>query len=142
MGPFPGLKLCEGVPQEVGAAISSVLVKADLVQEQACFLPLSPDGVPAIGALPGTANSVYVASGKSRSTFHCRARQGGSCLFTTPCMLFIILMSRSEETWWSIPSWLFSRAGGVIRVSTDGHNFCRAQLLGYFECASNRGGRG
>lgn len=49
--------------QEVGAAISTSLANSLLLKEQACFLPLSPDGTPAIGPVPGTARSLYVASG-------------------------------------------------------------------------------
>lgn len=51
--------------QEVGAAISSSLASGKLMKEQACFLPLSPDGTPAIGPVPGTAQTLYVASGHS-----------------------------------------------------------------------------
>lgn len=49
--------------QEVGAAISSSLGAGDVVKEQACFLPLSPDGTPVIGPVLGAAGSLYVASG-------------------------------------------------------------------------------
>ena len=36
-----------------------------MLKEQACFLPLSPDGTPVIGVIPGTAKSLYVAGGES-----------------------------------------------------------------------------
>ena len=54
--------------QEVGAAISSSLAAGVVQKEQACFLPLSPDGTPVIGPVPGTARSLYVASGRTCAT--------------------------------------------------------------------------
>ena len=52
----------------MGAAISSSLADGELVKAQACFLPLSPDGTPAIGPVPGTNDTLFVASGKLPST--------------------------------------------------------------------------
>ncbi len=55
--------------QEVGAAISSSLQAGVVLKEQACFLPLSPDGTPVIGPIPGTARTLYVASGELPVSF-------------------------------------------------------------------------
>lgn len=56
--------------QEVGAAISSSLEAGIVQREQACFLPLSPDGTPVIGPVPGTARTLYVASGEVQAGSH------------------------------------------------------------------------
>lgn len=56
--------------QEVGAAISSSLQGGEVLKEQACFLPLSPDGTPVIGPVPGSAGTLYVASGESPLSFN------------------------------------------------------------------------
>ena len=50
------------IVQEAGAAVSSLLAGGRVVKEQACFLPLSPDGVPVIGRVPG-ARGAYIAAG-------------------------------------------------------------------------------
>jgi glycine/D-amino acid oxidase-like deaminating enzyme len=44
--------------------ISPVLATADILAEQACFRPVTADGLPLIGAIPGV-NGAYVATGHS-----------------------------------------------------------------------------
>lgn len=46
------------------ARISPVLGNAEVVSEQACFRPLTQDGLPLIGAVPG-ASAAYIAAGHS-----------------------------------------------------------------------------
>lgn len=48
--------------QEAGAAVSSLLADGKVVKSQACYLPLSPDGVPVIGRVPGAAGA-FIAAG-------------------------------------------------------------------------------
>lgn len=50
----------------VAASVSRQLGAADLLQQQACFLPCSDDGLPVIGRLPGLENA-YVATGHRRA---------------------------------------------------------------------------
>jgi glycine/D-amino acid oxidase-like deaminating enzyme len=52
------------VLQDVANTISSQLAAAPMETQQACFLPVSPDGNPLIGALPGV-KGAYVAAGHS-----------------------------------------------------------------------------
>lgn len=63
----------ESILEAVGAAISSQLHDAELLKGQACFLPLSPDGTPVIGRVPGTSSSLYVASGEPPACTCCYA---------------------------------------------------------------------
>ena len=48
--------------REVAAAVSHELGAAEVLREQACYLPCSPDGVPLIGRVPELENA-YVATG-------------------------------------------------------------------------------
>jgi glycine/D-amino acid oxidase-like deaminating enzyme len=48
--------------QEVAQALSSHLDSAEVVQQQACIRPLSPDGSPIIGQHPYVAGA-YIATG-------------------------------------------------------------------------------
>ncbi|GAQ87114.1 hypothetical protein KFL_003320070 [Klebsormidium nitens] len=48
----------------VAATVSSELADAEVTAEQACFLPMSEDGVPLIGQVPGV-EGLYVATGHS-----------------------------------------------------------------------------
>lgn len=48
----------------VAATVSSELADAEVTAEQACFLPMSEDGVPLIGQVPGI-EGLYVATGHS-----------------------------------------------------------------------------
>ncbi|KAK9808382.1 hypothetical protein WJX73_009281 [Symbiochloris irregularis] len=50
--------------QEAGAAVSSLLADGKVIKQQACYLPLSPDGVPVIGKVPG-ATGAFIATGHS-----------------------------------------------------------------------------
>lgn len=50
--------------QRIAQAVSSQLANAELQAEQACFLPCSDDGRPAIGKIPDI-NGAYVATGHS-----------------------------------------------------------------------------
>lgn len=50
--------------QEVAKALSSHLDSAEVVQQQACIRPLSPDGSPIIGQHPHVAGA-YIATGVS-----------------------------------------------------------------------------
>jgi glycine/D-amino acid oxidase-like deaminating enzyme len=57
----------KGAPEilkSVAATISSDLANAEVTAEQACFLPISEDGVPLIGQVPGV-EGLYVATGHS-----------------------------------------------------------------------------
>lgn len=57
----------EGVPARLEAlcrSLSPVLAAAPIVARQACFRPVTEDGVPLIGAVPGVAGA-YVATGHS-----------------------------------------------------------------------------
>ncbi|PXF40455.1 putative oxidoreductase [Gracilariopsis chorda] len=51
----------EGLSSDIGSAAK----KARNVKTQACNLPISPDGLPVIGAVSGTDKSVFVATGHS-----------------------------------------------------------------------------
>lgn len=48
--------------REVAAAVNSELGQAEVLKQQACFLPCSHDGLPLIGALPGGVAGAYVAT--------------------------------------------------------------------------------
>ena len=48
----------------VASTVSSKLGAAEVVAEQACFLPCSEDGVPVIGAIPDV-QGAFVATGHS-----------------------------------------------------------------------------
>ncbi len=50
--------------QAMAANISTHLGSAELEMAQACFLPLTSDGVPVIGEVPGC-KGAYVATGVS-----------------------------------------------------------------------------
>ena len=52
------------VLKEVAAAVSGELSRGVVLREQACFLPCSDDGLPLIGALPGS-DGMYIATGHS-----------------------------------------------------------------------------
>eukprot|EP00803_Ostreobium_quekettii_P006425 evm.model.scf_162EXC.4 EVM.evm.TU.scf_162EXC.4 scf_162EXC:33665-36365(+) len=47
-----------------GAAISSTLEQAPVTKQQACYLPISQDGLPLIGRVPGV-EGAFVAAGHS-----------------------------------------------------------------------------
>ena len=51
-------------PQAVAASLSSELANGTVEAQQACFRPLTPDGLPVIGAIPGSPGA-FVASGHS-----------------------------------------------------------------------------
>eukprot|EP01025_Chloroclados_australasicus_P056090 TRINITY_DN6893_c0_g1_i6.p4 TRINITY_DN6893_c0_g1~~TRINITY_DN6893_c0_g1_i6.p4 ORF type:complete len:161 (+),score=13.41 TRINITY_DN6893_c0_g1_i6:396-878(+) len=44
--------------------VSSLLQSAEILKQQACFLPIPPQGIPLIGAVPGC-EGAYVATGHS-----------------------------------------------------------------------------
>ena len=48
--------------KEVARSVSSKLADAPLEVGQSCFLPLSPDGLPVMGKVPGV-QGAYIASG-------------------------------------------------------------------------------
>ena len=50
--------------KEVARSVSSKLSEAPLEVGQSCFLPISPDGLPVMGKVPGV-QGAYIASGKS-----------------------------------------------------------------------------
>eukprot|EP00884_Botryococcus_braunii_P008047 jgi/Botrbrau1/17243/Bobra.0015s0004.4 len=50
--------------QEVGSTVSSRLEAAEVLQAQACFLPLSEDSLPLMGPVPGV-EGLYLATGHS-----------------------------------------------------------------------------
>ena len=50
--------------KEVAASVSPTLAGADVLKEQACFLPCTGDGMPVIGKVPGI-KGLYVATGHS-----------------------------------------------------------------------------
>lgn len=50
--------------KEVARSVSSKLADAPLEVGQSCFLPLSPDGLPVMGRVPGV-QGAYIASGMS-----------------------------------------------------------------------------
>ncbi|KAI5056867.1 hypothetical protein GOP47_0028685 [Adiantum capillus-veneris] len=50
--------------KRVGVNVSSYLQEAEVVAEQACFLPCSEDGLPLIGQIPGV-EGLFVATGHS-----------------------------------------------------------------------------
>ncbi|KAL4440644.1 hypothetical protein ABPG77_000353 [Micractinium sp. CCAP 211/92] len=50
--------------QDVAASVSQELCRARLLQQQACYLPCTDDGLPVIGRVPGLENA-YVATGHS-----------------------------------------------------------------------------
>ena len=56
-------QLCENV-RAVAASLSSSLASAAVEVQQACYLPMPPDGLPLVGQVPGLAG-VYVATGHS-----------------------------------------------------------------------------
>ena len=49
--------------KEVARSVSSKLSEAPLEVGQSCFLPISPDGLPVMGQVPGV-QGAYIASGK------------------------------------------------------------------------------
>lgn len=51
----------------VAASVSQELGAAELLQEQACYLPTTEDGLPLIGRVPGLENA-YVATGVSTAS--------------------------------------------------------------------------
>lgn len=48
--------------KEVARSVSSKLAEATLEVGQSCFLPISPDGLPVMGKVPGV-QGAYIASG-------------------------------------------------------------------------------
>ncbi|CAL8109020.1 unnamed protein product [Calicophoron daubneyi] len=50
--------------REVVSKIAPCLEDAEVISEHACFLPLSPDGIPVIGPVPGM-KGVYIGTGHS-----------------------------------------------------------------------------
>ena len=52
-----------GSIQAAGPAISAALMPERVVREQACYRPISPDGDPVFGAVPGC-DGLYIATGK------------------------------------------------------------------------------
>ena len=48
--------------KEVARSVSSKLAEAPLEVGQSCFLPISPDGLPVMGKIPGV-QGAYIASG-------------------------------------------------------------------------------
>ena len=48
--------------KEVARSVSSKLAEAPLEVGQSCFLPISPDGLPVMGKVPGV-QGAYIASG-------------------------------------------------------------------------------
>ena len=48
--------------KEVACSVSSKLADAPLEVGQSCFLPISPDGLPVMGKIPGV-QGAYIASG-------------------------------------------------------------------------------
>lgn len=50
--------------RDIATDVIPVLKECETVSEQACYLPLSPDGVPVIGRVPGV-QDVYMATGHS-----------------------------------------------------------------------------
>lgn len=50
--------------QSIAGSFASCLADAELEASQSCYLPLSPDGPPVIGAVPGV-KGAYIASGHS-----------------------------------------------------------------------------
>jgi glycine/D-amino acid oxidase-like deaminating enzyme len=50
--------------EAIGAALSPVLAKAPILARQACYRPVTEDGMPLIGRVPGVAGA-YVATGHS-----------------------------------------------------------------------------
>ncbi len=59
--------------QEVSQALSSHLASAEVIQQQACIRPLSPDGSPVIGQHPYVAGA-YIATGETDSQLHLRPK--------------------------------------------------------------------
>lgn len=49
--------------KEVARSVSSKLAEAPLEVGQSCFLPISPDGLPVMGKVPGV-QGAYIASGR------------------------------------------------------------------------------
>ncbi len=56
-------KLCDSI-MSVASSIASCLAGAQVEVQQACYLPMSSDGVPVIGQLPGV-EGAYIATGHS-----------------------------------------------------------------------------
>lgn len=56
--------------KEVARSVSSKLAEAPLEVGQSCFLPISPDGLPVMGKVPGV-QGAYIASGKPLLPFCC-----------------------------------------------------------------------
>ena len=57
------MQLCDNI-RAVAASLSSTLATFEVEAQQACYLPLPPDGLPIIGGVPGLPG-VFVASGHS-----------------------------------------------------------------------------
>ncbi len=49
---------------EISGHVSSALAHGSIAKKQACFLPISPDGLPLVGAIPGPSGA-YIATGHS-----------------------------------------------------------------------------
>ena len=54
--------------KEVARSVSSKLGEAPLEVGQSCFLPISPDGLPVMGKVPGV-QGAYIASGNTPLPF-------------------------------------------------------------------------
>ena len=70
--------------QATAAALSSHLASAAVDARQACFRPLSQDGVPVIGAVPGTPGA-FIATGHSCWCACCVHAQGALCRGPCTC---------------------------------------------------------
>ncbi len=60
-----GAESCASL-QEVQRTVGSALAQATVLEQQACLRPLSPDGTPVLGALPGT-EGAFIATGAAPS---------------------------------------------------------------------------
>lgn len=79
-GTIFAISLCVRLVQEVTNALSSHLASAEVVQQQACIRPLSPDGSPIIGQHPFVAGA-YIATGVA-SHFADQSILLMSCIFS------------------------------------------------------------
>lgn len=57
------MQLCDNV-RAVAASLCSSLAGAPVVSQQACYLPMPPDGLPVVGQVPGL-GGVFLATGHS-----------------------------------------------------------------------------
>jgi hypothetical protein len=107
--------------QGVAASVSQELGAAELLQEQACYLPTTEDGLPLIGRVPGLENA-YVATGKRSQPGGVQSKQhDAACHFTTA---------------------LQEDLNAVEMLTCPPAPQCRSQLLGHPDCSGHRGGSG